>query len=77
MPAVHAPAAGWELGYNHYVGRLGMNLPQTRELLQRFAPEWWEMAWGLGTLGAADTAGQLWRPGLRALQTMTSAQCRA
>jgi hypothetical protein len=53
-----------------------MNLPQTRELLQRFAPEWWEMAWGLGTLAAADTAAQLWRPGLRVLQNMTTAQCR-
>jgi hypothetical protein len=77
LPACCAAAAGWELGYNHYFGRLGMKMPQTRELLQTFAPEWWEMAWGLGTLAAADTAYQLWRPGLRALLTMTTAQCRS
>lgn len=68
---------GWELGYNHYWGRLGMQLPQTRQLLQTFAPEWFEMSWGLGTLAAADTAYQLWRPGLRALLKMTSAECKA
>lgn len=45
-----------------------MQLPQTRQLLQTFAPEWFEMSWGLGTLAAADTAYQLWRPGLRAAQ---------
>jgi hypothetical protein len=28
------------MGYNHYVGRLGMRLPETAALLARSWPEW-------------------------------------
>jgi hypothetical protein len=41
---------GWEMGYNHYVGRLGMKMPETAALLARSWPEWqvgdarWEYA---------------------------------
>jgi hypothetical protein len=28
----------WEIGYNHYVNRLGMSLPQTQTLLQKIRP---------------------------------------
>jgi hypothetical protein len=31
---------GWEMGYNHYVGRLGMRLPETAAMLARSWPEW-------------------------------------
>ncbi|WIA22272.1 hypothetical protein OEZ85_004592 [Tetradesmus obliquus] len=31
---------GWEMGYNHYVGRLGMQLPETAAMLARSWPEW-------------------------------------
>jgi hypothetical protein len=28
------------MGYNHYVGRLGMKMPETAALLARTWPEW-------------------------------------
>jgi hypothetical protein len=42
---VNAAAAGflptgWEMGYNHFVGRLGMKMPETAALLARSWPEW-------------------------------------
>lgn len=55
---------GWELGYNHYSGRLGMRMPETAALLARYRIEHFEFCWGLGTLSHADTAGSLWRAGL-------------
>lgn len=57
--------AGWELGYNHYVGRLGMQLPQTTALLQRHNIDWYAMHFGLGTISHANTAALLWRIGLK------------
>lgn len=57
---------GWEIGYNHYAGRLGIPMPETAKLLSRYPIEHHEFHWGLGTLSHADTAYQLWRPGLSA-----------
>jgi hypothetical protein len=31
---------GWEIGFNHYVGRLGIKLPETAALLSRYNPDW-------------------------------------
>ncbi|GBF98901.1 hypothetical protein Rsub_11539 [Raphidocelis subcapitata] len=56
---------GFELGFNHFVGRLGMQLPETARLLARYPVDWFEFTWGLGTLTHADTARVLWRPGVR------------
>ena len=36
---------GFELGYNHYVGRLGMKLPETAELLSQNRVDWYEFCW--------------------------------
>lgn len=52
--------------YNHYAGRLGIPLPETAKLLSRYPIEHHEFHWGQGTLSHADTAYQLWRPGLSA-----------
>lgn len=60
----HLPT-GWEIGYNHFVGRLGVKLPETAALLARSWPDYYTFSWGLGTLSHADTAKQLWRPGLK------------
>lgn len=56
---------GWELGYNHYVGRLGMKMPQTQALIRKYYVDWYEMHFGLGTLSHANTAALLWRNGLK------------
>lgn len=32
--------AGWEVAYNHFVGRLGMRMPETAALLAANWPEW-------------------------------------
>ncbi|KAI8464060.1 MAG: hypothetical protein J3K34DRAFT_526509 [Monoraphidium minutum] len=61
---VHLPT-GWEIGYNHYVGRLGLRLPETARLLGRSWPDTFTFSWGLGTLTHADSAAALWRPGLK------------
>eukprot|EP00775_Hariotina_reticulata_P003960 gene3960-4213_t len=55
---------GWEFGFNHYVGRLGIKLPETAALISRYNPDWYEFHWGLGTLTTADTASMLWRRGV-------------
>eukprot|EP00879_Flechtneria_rotunda_P025186 GHRR01026752.1.p1 GENE.GHRR01026752.1~~GHRR01026752.1.p1 ORF type:complete len:295 (+),score=61.58 GHRR01026752.1:724-1608(+) len=55
---------GWETGYNHYVGRLGMKMPETAQLLAQNWPETYNFHWGLGTLTHAATAADLWRPGI-------------
>jgi len=59
--ALHPPCR-----YNHYVGRLGIKLPETAALIRRYPLEHHEFHWGQGTLSHADTAYQLWRPGLSA-----------
>ncbi|KAF8067393.1 MER3 [Scenedesmus sp. PABB004] len=56
---------GWEVGYNHYAGRLGVQLPETARMLARSWPEWQEFHWGLGTLTHAGTAQALWRDGVK------------
>lgn len=59
--------AGYELAYNHYVGRLGMHMPETAALLRRVhLPEWYELYFGAGTLTHSDSASDLWVPGIRA-----------
>ena len=30
---------GWEMAYNHYVGRLGLPMPESRQLLLVYAPD--------------------------------------
>lgn len=50
--------------YNHYAGRLGIRMPETAALLSRYPLEHYEFHWGATTLTHADTAYQLWRPGL-------------
>lgn len=37
--------AGFEIGYNHYVGRLGMRLPETAALLKRHPVDWFSFSW--------------------------------
>jgi hypothetical protein len=32
--------ASWEVGYNHFSGRLGLNMPETAAILQAYWPEW-------------------------------------
>jgi len=54
----------WEIGYNHYAGRLGLHLPETAALLARNWPEYYSFCWGLSTLTHADSAALLWQPGL-------------
>jgi hypothetical protein len=55
---------GFEIGYNHFVGRLGMKMPETAALLQRHPVDWYNMCWGLATLTHANSAQDLWRPGV-------------
>lgn len=56
---------GWEVAHNHFVGRLGMKMPETAALLAGNWPEWQSFHWGLGSLSHAGTAGELWRPGVQ------------
>ncbi|GBF89133.1 hypothetical protein Rsub_01850 [Raphidocelis subcapitata] len=55
---------GFELGYNHFSGRLGIKMPETARLLSRHPVDWFAFCWGLGTLTHADTARDLWRAGI-------------
>jgi hypothetical protein len=55
---------GFEVGYNHYVGRLGMKLPELAALLSQNPVDWYAFSWGLSTLTHADTAKDAWRKGL-------------
>ncbi|WIA13695.1 hypothetical protein OEZ85_007252 [Tetradesmus obliquus] len=65
--------AAWEVGYNHFAGRLGLAMPETAAVLQAYWPEWQEFHWGLGSLTHGDTAGLLWRAGVNsALQPPAS-----
>jgi hypothetical protein len=32
--------ASWEVGYNHFSGRLGLKMPETAAILQAYWPEW-------------------------------------
>ncbi|KIZ03532.1 secreted protein [Monoraphidium neglectum] len=41
---------GWEVGYNHFNGRRGLQLPITAGMLNRKRPEKYVFHWGLGTL---------------------------
>ena len=53
-----------QIGYNHYAGRRGFDLPHTRRLLRSFWPEYYTFHWGAGSLTHADSAKYLWTPGL-------------
>eukprot|EP00878_Enallax_costatus_P031100 GHUV01033963.1.p1 GENE.GHUV01033963.1~~GHUV01033963.1.p1 ORF type:complete len:177 (-),score=14.84 GHUV01033963.1:24-554(-) len=55
---------GWEIAYNHFAGRLGMQLVETQRLLRKNWPEHHEFHWGQGTLTHADTATMLWQWGV-------------
>ena len=57
-------STAWEIGFNHYVGRLGMWLPETAALISKNWPDWYEFHWGLTTLTHADSATYLWRRGV-------------
>lgn len=54
---------GFEVGYNHFAGRLGMSMPETAALLAANPVEYYVFHWGLGTLTHAGSAAALWRPG--------------
>jgi hypothetical protein len=58
--------SNWEMGFNHFVGRLGMWMPETAALIARRWPDFYEFHWGLTTLTHADSANMLWRSGVRA-----------
>ncbi|GBF99458.1 hypothetical protein Rsub_11944 [Raphidocelis subcapitata] len=55
---------GFEIGYNHYAGRLGMPMPETAALLRRYPLDYFEFSWGAATLTHAGTAPALWRAGI-------------
>jgi len=63
---------GWELAYNHFWGRLGIEMPETRQFLLKWAPDCYLFRWGLYTLTHANSAATLWRPGV-----VESALCQA
>ena len=68
-----------QIGYNHYAGRRGFDLPHTRRLLRSFWPEYYTFHWGAGSLTHADSAKYLWTPGLdqcneRGAATLTKSQ---
>ncbi|WIA35436.1 hypothetical protein OEZ86_003877 [Tetradesmus obliquus] len=50
---------GWEVGYNHYKGRMGWEMPQTAKMLAAHRPEKYVFHWGLGTLTHYRTAEAL------------------
>jgi hypothetical protein len=43
-PAMHCSVgflpAAWEVGYNHFSGRLGLKMPETAAILKAYWPEW-------------------------------------
>jgi len=49
-----------EVGYNHYVNRMGLQLPETSKMLAAHRPEKHVFHWGLGTL-THYRAGELLR----------------
>lgn len=49
----------WEVGYNHYNGRMGIPMPETNKLLAKNRPEMYCFHWGLGTLTHCGTAQAL------------------
>eukprot|EP00878_Enallax_costatus_P024210 GHUV01025815.1.p1 GENE.GHUV01025815.1~~GHUV01025815.1.p1 ORF type:complete len:268 (+),score=78.55 GHUV01025815.1:397-1200(+) len=53
---------GWEVGYNHYKGRMGWEMPNTAAMLAKHRPEKYVFHWGLGTLTHYRTAEVLHRP---------------
>ncbi|KAF6261585.1 chondroitin AC/alginate lyase [Scenedesmus sp. NREL 46B-D3] len=55
---------GFEVGFNHYAGRLGMSMPETAALLQANPVEYYVFHWGLGSLTHAGSAALLWQPGV-------------
>lgn len=40
----------WEIGFHHFVRRLGLELPESAKTLEQFRPEKYIFHWGLGTL---------------------------
>lgn len=52
---------GWEVGYNHYHGRMGLPMPETDKMLNNNRPEKYVFHWGLGTLSHYGTAEVLHR----------------
>eukprot|EP00878_Enallax_costatus_P021549 GHUV01022820.1.p1 GENE.GHUV01022820.1~~GHUV01022820.1.p1 ORF type:complete len:106 (-),score=20.97 GHUV01022820.1:1547-1864(-) len=51
-----------EVGYNHYKGRMGWEMPNTAAMLAKHRPEKYVFHWGLGTLTHYRTAEVLHRP---------------
>ena len=59
---------GYELGYNHFAGRLGMKLPETSKLLRNNPVDWFTFSWcargapargvGLRAVAAAVASGR-------------------
>jgi hypothetical protein len=49
-------------------------MPETAALIKRHYVDWYAMHWGGGTLSHANTAGSLWRAGLRPFTVCSSEQ---
>jgi hypothetical protein len=52
---------GWEVGYNHYKGRMGWDMPNTAAMLAKHRPEDYVFHWGMGTLTHYRTAEVLYK----------------
>lgn len=50
-----------EVGYNHYKGRMGWEMPNTAAMLAKHRPEDYVFHWGLGTLTHYKTAELLYK----------------
>lgn len=53
--------AGWEMGYNHFHGRMGLELPNTKQLIAKNRPCAYVFHWGLDSLSHYDSAGRILR----------------
>ena len=49
---------GFEIGYNHYAGRLGLAMPETAALLKRHPVDWHEFSWCARRLGCCECVAE-------------------
>jgi hypothetical protein len=64
-----APPPGWELAHNHYVGRLGLAMPETAKLI---ANNWPDCEWLVGCTATLHPVSTI-RPMLLLLLLQTAA----
>ena len=50
-----ATTPAWEIGYNHFNGRLGLSLPKTQQMIQKVRPTGLNYFIGWETLTHAGT----------------------